>query len=141
MRSRSLLALGVVAALIIPAGLAIAATSADDPSGNGPTEVADTIADPIRDQDRVQLQDPAQCADCPRSDIDEVPLQTQTQTQVQARLHDPEDCDGDAVQRQERLRTDAQIQTEAGAQTRYQAGSSDGDDQYRGANGLGPPIG
>lgn len=138
MLSKSLLALAVVAALVVPAGLALAAASADDTTGNGPTEAAETTADPIRDQDRVQLHDPGQCADRPWSDVDGVALQTQTRNQVQARLHDPEDCDGDAIQHQRQLQIHTQMQTEAGGQARYQAGSSDGDGQYPGANGTGP---
>ncbi|MEA1902310.1 MAG: hypothetical protein U9N56_02165 [Actinomycetota bacterium] len=140
MRERSLLIVGaVIGALTIPAGLALAAINTDDASDTAPaTEV---VAEAVQDQDQTQLQDPGQCADCPRSELDGEPLYEQTRTQTRAQLHDPGTYEGEPVQRQQQLRTHTQVQTNADAQGPAQYGMNKSEGQYRSTNEHGPQSG
>ena len=92
---RTLLALGLAGAMVIPAGAAIAQSGFDDaPNGPATTTMLQN-GDQARDQ--VRVQDAATCdGDCDGVGVAGViPAQKREQERDQVRVQDPATCDGD----------------------------------------------
>lgn len=78
---KTILAVGLVGALTIPAGVALAAASDDA----APVQTEATV----RTQTRNQIQDPATCGNCAQAELGQA-----ARLQERQQIHDPETCDG-----------------------------------------------